>query len=329
MHDGNLGLPAPTRYNRSRKLSRVAAARMDIVVEPDRRAWENAAAAAAFWPLQQDWDYGLAVRWQRRPVLRLLAREGAAPLGALQLVGRRWLGLAELWLALRGPVLLGGAGVAARDALLAHLPKGLLRACLLAPELAESQATDAHWAGRTRIYTGHSCALVDLAGGDARVLRARLHQKWRNRLVRAEAAGLRVETASGGKWLDWLLDRYAALRAERRFAGPSRDFAARIAELKAPRASLVVVALAKNEPVAGALFLRHGPDASYYVAASTPEGKRANAANLVLWRAMEALQAAGTRTLDLGTIDTDRSPGLARFKLGAGAVPLTLAGTYL
>jgi hypothetical protein len=35
------------------------------------------------------------------------------------------------------------------------------------------------------------------------------------------------------------------------------------------------------------------------------------------------------RKVDLGTIDTDRSPGLARFKLGTGAIPRTLAGTYL
>jgi hypothetical protein len=35
------------------------------------------------------------------------------------------------------------------------------------------------------------------------------------------------------------------------------------------------------------------------------------------------------RKVDLGTIDTDKSPGLARFKLGAGGRPVVLAGTYL
>jgi hypothetical protein len=42
-----------------------------------------------------------------------------------------------------------------------------------------------------------------------------------------------------------------------------------------------------------------------------------------------ALKERGVRRVDLGTVDTDQSPGLARFKLGAGGVPLTLAGTYL
>lgn len=301
---------------------------MEIVVEPDRRTWEDAAAAAPFWPLQQDWDYGLAARWQGSPVLRLLAREGGRAGAAMQLVGRRWFGIAETWLALRGPVSLDGGG-AAIDAVLSKLPRGLLRACLLAPECAAGPANEASWHGRRRIYTGHSCALVDLAGADEAALRARMKQKWRNRLAAAERGPLRTETAAQGKWIDWIVDRYEAVRREKGFEGPSRAFVARLAGLKAPRQTLAVVAHSGRETVAGALFVRHGPDASYYVAASSPEGRRANAANLVLWRGLVALKAAGVRRVDLGTIDTDRSPGLARFKLGAGAEPLTLAGTYL
>ncbi len=299
---------------------------MQIVVEPDRRTWEEAARQSAFWPLQQDWDYGLAVRWQHRDVLRLLATENGKTCGALQLVGRTWLGFAQVWLALRGPVPLGGDGA---SALLARIPRGLAKLAFVAPEIAADAANEARWHGRARIYTGHSCAIFDLAAGDEAALRARLHQKWRNRLAQAERGALRIETATHGKWIDWIVQRYEDVHAATGFAGPSRDFVAQIAGLKAPRATLAVVALAGNEPVAGALFLRHGPDASYYVAAATDEGRKANAANLVLWRGLMALKDAGVRRVDLGTVDTDRSPGLARFKLGTGAEPLTLAGTYL
>ncbi len=301
---------------------------MEVVVEPDRRTWEEAAAQARFWPLQQDWDYGLAARWQGNPVLRLLARDAGRASAAVQLVGRTWFGLAQLWLALRGPVSLDGRedGMAA---LLGRLPRGPLRACLLAPERPEAAETRARWQGRARVYTGHSCAIVDLAAADEAALRARLHQKWRNRLVAAERGPLRIETAPRGKWIDWIVERYETVRREKGFEGPSKAFVARLAELKAQRQTLAIVALAGREAVAGALFVCHGPDASYYVAASSPEGRRANAANLVLWRGLLALKQAGIRRVDLGTIDTDRSPGLARFKLGAGAEPLTLAGTYL
>lgn len=297
---------------------------MQIRVEPDRKSWEQAAQASDFWPLQQDWDYGLAVRWQAQPALRLLASDAHGPVAALQLVGRRWFGLAELWLALRGPVALRPGGAIPAE-LLRAVPQGLLKAALLAPELPENPATAARWLGRARVYTGHSCAMVDLAGYG----KSNLHQKWRNRLAAAERAGVRTETADRGKWIDWIVAEYDKVRAAKGFQGPAAGFVAQLAMLKSPQRTLAVVALDGREPVAGALFLRHGPDASYYVAASGPRGRALNAANLVLWRGLMALQTAGVRTVDLGTVDTDKSPGLARFKLGAGARPVTLAGTYL
>jgi lipid II:glycine glycyltransferase (peptidoglycan interpeptide bridge formation enzyme) len=41
------------------------------------------------------------------------------------------------------------------------------------------------------------------------------------------------------------------------------------------------------------------------------------------------LQQRGVRLLDLGGVNTQRSAGIARFKLGTGGRVLTLAGTYL
>ena len=297
---------------------------MEVVVEPDRRSWEEAAQHSAFWPLQQDWDYGLAVRWQAQPVLRLLARDADGPVACLQLVGRRWFGVAELWLGLRGPVALEGFSAVPAQ-LLAALPRGLLRAVLLAPEMPDDVATHGSWLGRRRVYTGHSCAIVDLASYG----RGSLRQKWRNRLNAAQARRLRIEFADRGKWLDWVVAQYERVRAAKGFAGPSAAFVAQLARLKSPRQTLAAIAIDGREPVAGALFLRHGPDASYYVAASDAQGRAANAANLVLWQGLMALKEQGVRKVDLGTIDTDKSPGLARFKLGAGAQPVTLAGTYL
>lgn len=297
---------------------------MDVIVEPDRRLWEQAAQLPPFWPLQQDWDYGLAVRWQAQPVRRLLARDANGPVACVQLVARRWFGIAELWLALRGPVCLrDGQGVPAE--IFAALPKGLLRAVLLAPELANTEITQSSWNGRARVYTGHSCALVDLQ----RYGKTSLRQKWRNRLHAAERAKLRIETADRGKWFDWVVGEYDRVRQAKGFAGPSAAFVEQLVRLKTPRQTLAVVALSGRDPVAGAVFLRHGPDASYYAAATTPNGRALNAANLVLWRGLTTLKDQGVRRVDLGTVDTDQSPGLARFKLGAGGVPLTLAGTYL
>jgi len=49
---------------------------------------------------------------------------------------------------------------------------------------------------------------------------------------------------------------------------------------------------------------------------------------LLLWRGIAALKDAGTVWLYLGGIDTESTPGIARFKLGLGATPFTLSGIF-
>ncbi|MFM7345423.1 MAG: lipid II:glycine glycyltransferase FemX [Tagaea sp.] len=298
---------------------------MDIFTDPDRKIWAQAAQAAAFFPLQQDWEYGLAARWQGRDVRRYVAVEGGRPVACLQIVGRRWLGFFDLWAGLRGPV----GDPRAWPALTARVPGWPLAASLLSPEIAAVPDLRARWLGRGRVYTGTTLALWRLDTKSEAGLRAGLHQKWRNRLRAAERGGLRVELAPRGKWVEWVVAQGEAVRKAKGFEAAPPEFVSRLAELKGGRECLVVVALAGREPVAGALFLRHGRDATYYVAASTAEGRKTNAANLVLWRAALALKQAGVRTLDLGTVETEQSEGLARFKRGTGAEPFELAGTYL
>lgn len=298
---------------------------MPILVDPDRKLWAQAAEAAAFFPLQQDWEYGVAARWQGRDVRRFVALRDDKPIACLQAVGRRWLGFFDVWAGLRGPV----GDASAWPELLARLPGWPFAASLVSPEMAAGDATRARFLGRGRVHTGPTLALWRLDTKSEAGLRAGLHQKWRNRLRAAERSGLRIELAPRGKWVEWVIALGEATRKAKGFEAAPPHFVARLAELKGARDCLAAVALDKRAPVAGALFLRHGRDATYCVASSTSEGRKANAANLVLWRAALALKEAGVRTLDLGTIETARSAGLARFKLGTGAEPYELAGTYL
>jgi len=50
---------------------------------------------------------------------------------------------------------------------------------------------------------------------------------------------------------------------------------------------------------------------------------------VLLWRAIQELKAFGIRRLDLGGVNTQRSAGLARFKMGLGGEVRQFAGTYL
>ncbi|MCP4821132.1 MAG: GNAT family N-acetyltransferase, partial [Shimia sp.] len=82
-------------------------------------------------------------------------------------------------------------------------------------------------------------------------------------------------------------------------------------------------------PVAAMLILRHGQSATYHVSHTTDDGRKKCAHNLLMWEAMQWLAAKGVTTLDLGQVDTEKSAGLARFKLGTGARPRPLGGTWL
>ena len=69
--------------------------------------------------------------------------------------------------------------------------------------------------------------------------------------------------------------------------------------------------------------------ATWQIGVARAEGRRLNAMNLLLWEAMGWLSDEGHETLDLGTLNTQDSPGLARFKLGTGAMAQRQGGTWL
>ena len=76
-------------------------------------------------------------------------------------------------------------------------------------------------------------------------------------------------------------------------------------------------------------FVVQGGCATYHMGWTSDAGRAAGVHAVMLTRAAEALQAEGVRWLDLGSVDTEASPGLARFKLGTGARLKRLGATLL
>ncbi len=272
---------------------------------------------AGAMPLQQSWTYGevlarLGARVHRVPVV--------APSGArgLAQVAERRFGPLRLALLSRGPVWEEAPGAGDERAALRALGRAF-RPLLATPERAGP--------GLPLVAPRHR-ALLDLSAEPAS-LRARLDGKWRNRLARAEGAGLVLRLGRPGPAaLEWLLARDAAQQRARGYrALPARFTLAWLA--LDPAAALLAEARIGGERVAAMLFLLHAPWASYHVGWSGAAGRRANAHGLLLWRAMLHLREAGLTTLDLGEVDTEGTPGLARFKAGTGAVVAPLGATVL
>lgn len=180
-------------------------------------------------------------------------------------------------------------------------------------------------AGFWPLVTPASLAMLPL--GEAQAMRAALHQKWRNRLVRAERAGMTVI----GEPLEhdhWLLAADAAQARARGYRPLPHAVSLAFARAN-PGQAIVYEARQGGVPVAAILVLRHGAMATWQTGHATADGRRLNAMNLALWRAMTDLAADGHAMLDLGLVNGDDAPGIARFKLGTGARLHRLSGSWL
>ncbi|THH36871.1 GNAT family N-acetyltransferase [Aliishimia ponticola] len=228
-----------------------------------------------------------------------------------------WTGLVS-----RGPVWTAGSTVSA-------LKDGLSRVghrVLINAEPGQEHLLER--AGLLQIMTPATVAELDLAAGpDA--MRAAMHQKWRNRLRRAERSAVQVTSrAMIADSQNWIIKAEKAQRKARRYRGLPPEFALAYAQAN-PQMARLFEARHKGKVIAGMLFLLHGARATYFIGHSLPDGRVWNAHNLLLAKAAQTLSQSGVATLDLGLVDTVNAPGLARFKLGSGARAQRLGGTWL
>lgn len=155
-------------------------------------------------------------------------------------------------------------------------------------------------------------------------LRAGMARNWRGHLRQAERAGLRVRRGDAAT-LQALIRREAVQRAERRYRALPEGFTRAL-----PSGAVRLWDWRQAGAVQAAMcFVVHGASASYHLSWGSDAARAAGVHQLMLTRAAEALWAEGVRWLDLGSVDSDRAPGLARFKLGTGAQLRRLGATCL
>ncbi|MGV6846819.1 MAG: GNAT family N-acetyltransferase [Marinibacterium sp.] len=252
------------------------------------------------------------------------------PIGMAQILVRRWPVFGDFALLARGPVWTGSirhdAAAEATAALVAALRRRFTGVIATADRLVGRDPLAS--AGLLPLLTPGSRANLDLGPPAARL--SAMHGKWRNRLRRAQAGPLKVRAEPLPTTADhWLLQAETAQSRHRGYRRLPPEFTVAWIAANGPASARLFVARLNGQRVAAMLFLLHGGAASYHIGWSGADGRAHHAHNLLLWEAGNQLSAHGCRCLDLGTIDTETAPGLARFKLGAGAAPMPLGATWL
>ena len=183
-------------------------------------------------------------------------------------------------------------------------------------------------AGYRRIITSQHVAELQVLADPHRQL-ALCHQKWRNRLNFASEAKLRLEHRPFDLVKDdWLFHADRAQQKAKKFRALPHDLIAGYAKIY-PQQTQIMLGRKGKRIVAAMLFLLHGPVATYQIGWTNNEGRAASAHHLMLLTAAGHLADQGIRRMDLGNVDTESSPGLARFKIGSGATVRALGGTWM
>ena len=298
----------------------------------EHTAWDAIHCSAA-GALQQDWAYGSSLAALGVPVLRARVQHNGEFFAQAQLIVRRFGRFGSVALCTRGPIWAQPSPpelqAQAYQALKKTLPLKGIRFMAITPEVPVGEAHGLK--PMRRIISGLSTVMLDLTPS-IEELRAQLDRRWRYSLVGAEEAPMSIQKvgANVGQYR-WLLDAEAQQRTDKKLDGLPLEFFSTYADSRkqSSKTMLTLRADVGRDRIAAMMFLIHGEAATYQVGWTSDKGRELNAHHLILWRAIEALKQQGIRVLDLGGVNTQRSAGVARFKIGTGGRVLTLAGTYI
>ena len=288
-------------------------------------------AQQSYTPFQQHWAFGEVVRAFGGDVHRGVVSRDGNPVATAQIVVRHALGC-SLNTLMMGPCWLAGdLSTEVRSSALELIgktaPIGRRAILLTIPKEATPDAEQA--LNLRRVVSGYHTVLIDLTS-ELSALEAALDGKWRNRLRAAETSGISVSRlGKSPAQYQFLLDGEVRQQRHRGYKALPPNLVPAFQEQAGRDSVMALEAKQGAERVGGILFLRHGQTATYHIGWTTAAGREASANNLLLWRGMELLKKQGAKTLDLGGVDTDQTPGIARFKLAMGGEVLTQSGTWL
>lgn len=157
-----------------------------------------------------------------------------------------------------------------------------------------------------------------------------LKQKWRNRYAKALREGCTVAVSRPkSDAMAWLEAGEIAQRKTKGYRMLPADLPRSLAQHRGRAEAILVTARHSGQYVAAASFICFSDTATYFSGVTTPLGRTVSAQHAVLFAAATHLVKQGIKKINLGLVDTRKAPGLARFKLGTGAIPAARGHSYV
>ncbi len=311
-----------------------------------RDAWNSTVAGFQDGSLMQSWEYAEAkARTGPWRVERGVLADGGRTAGAFQALvrdlpaglpgGLVWINRGPLW----RPVGVDETDTARLIPLLIPLLAALRRHYAdqggrylrLAPMINDRALTpkDITEAGLAQTAApGWASAILDLTPS-VDDLRARLKGKWRGHLNKGERNGLTIRAGDEADLFAAFVAHHGQLIAARGFdTSLTPDLLEGLQDLlPAARKMKAFLAYDDDGDVLGSVLMARYGDTCEYLAGNTgDQGRRRNAGQVLIWRALTAMKDEGCTRLDLSGMDPDTTPpGIYTFKEGLGAVPYRLA----
>lgn len=305
---------------------------------PDQ--WDECLTHIPYSNLLQSYDYARVYCPAEKQKGRWgLIRFNEQPAGIVQVfeAGLLWNALHAVIID-RGPIWFKGYGGAAHSKLFfeefnRQFPARFGRRRRILPEIEDGMAAQKimQSAGLTRKddRKGYETVWVDLTP-DVETLRSNLKPNWRNKLNKAQRAGLSVEWDMSGSAFPALLDGYVEDKAARGYDGPSPALLTGLVRHMIPKgAAIMGTARTENGEIAAMILLAcHGRSATYLVGWTTDSGRESAAHHLLLWEGMGMLKNRQISELDLGGVNDDSAKGVKEFKQGMGGRTVRYVGHY-
>jgi len=171
---------------------------------------------------------------------------------------------------------------------------------------------------------------------DEEELLSNLNGKWRNMLRKAQKSDIEVKKFSGtGMPLSKIIDLYKKTQSLKGFSGINEDLLKEILSKESPTwkptSYLCFDKNIKNdneEPIGMLVSIIHGTTATYLISYTDEIGRKFNANYLMLWNSIIDAKSDGSKYYDLGGLNKNTTPGVAKFKRGLKGSEYELIGEY-